>query len=101
MPYPHKYITLTPEEKKRVVDEIKRLTLARRWKRRRPLQMLYFSDQKLPFRAIADTLIVSYSTVCNWVYRYRREGLEGFIAWVNRPGPIPPKRRQVPKNGKF
>jgi len=92
MPYPHKFITLTLEERERLEKELQRLTLLRRWKRRKPLQTLYLSDQKKTFRSIAEYLGVSYRTLRGWVYRYRREGLEGIISWVNRPGPNPPTR---------
>ena len=86
MPYPHQYITLTPEEKKRIEKEIERLTLLRKWEKRKPLQMLYLSDQKTTFRDIANYLGKSYFTICKWVYRYRKEGLDGFILWINRSG---------------
>jgi len=100
MPYPHSFITLTPEEQARLKKESERLARVRKWKRRLPLQALYLSNEKKTFRDIAEYLGVDYSTVRNWVYRYRkcgtqtparRGGLEGFIAWVNRPGPKPPR----------
>lgn len=86
MSYPHKYLFLTPEEKKKIEDEIKRLTIAHQWRKRYPLQALLFSNQKMTFKNIANTLGVDYSTVRDWVYRYRKKGLDGFIEWINRPG---------------
>ncbi|MDI6788786.1 MAG: helix-turn-helix domain-containing protein, partial [Planctomycetota bacterium] len=66
MPFPHQYITLTPEERKRIENEIKRLTLLRQWRKRYPLQALLFSDQKMTFKNIAETLGVDYRTVKRW-----------------------------------
>ncbi|MFH0889040.1 MAG: helix-turn-helix domain-containing protein [Planctomycetota bacterium] len=86
MPYPHTYIKLTPEEKKRIEKEIERLTLLRQWKKRKPLQVLYLSDQKKTFRDIAEYLGKSFDTIRRWVYRYRKDGLEDFIRWLSRPG---------------
>ena len=80
MPYPHTYIKLTPEEKKQIKDELQRLTYLQQWKKRKPLQSLYLSDQKKPFQDIANYLGVSYSSVRQWVYRYRKSGLNTFIA---------------------
>ncbi|MDI6733525.1 MAG: helix-turn-helix domain-containing protein [Planctomycetota bacterium] len=79
MPFPHKYITLTPEERKKIEQEIKRLTLLLQWKKQRPLKALLFSDQKMTFKNIAETLRVSYTTVRRWVYAYRKHGLNAFI----------------------
>lgn len=109
MPYPHKFVKLTPEEAKKIEKVLKQLALARKWKRRDPLQAIYLSGwgvgekggkpaQKFTFQGIAKYLGVTYRTVKNWVYRYRKEGLEGFIAWVNRPGPTPPLRGRRGKN---
>ena len=91
MPYPHTYIKLTPEEKKKIEKEIERLTLLRQWKKRKPLQALYLSNKKKTFKNIAEYLGVDYSTIRNWVYRYRKERLEGLISWINRPPPVPPR----------
>jgi len=86
MPYPHTYITLTAEEKESIKQELQRLTYARRWKKRKPLQALYLSDQRKTFSNIARYLEKSNRTVRRWVYRYRKEGLEGFIKWLNHSG---------------
>lgn len=86
MPYPHAYITLTPEEKESIKQELQRLTYARQWRKRKPLQALWLSNEKKTFRNISGYLEVDYSTVRNWVYRYRKEGLEGLISWMNRSG---------------
>lgn len=93
MPYPHYFIKLTPEEEKRIEKEIERLTLLRKWEKRKPLQALYLSNEKKILKDIAKYLKVDYSTVRNWFRRFRKQGLDGFIRWINRPGPIPPKRQ--------
>jgi CRP-like cAMP-binding protein len=80
MPYPHYFVKLTPDEKKRIAKEIERLTLLRQWKKRKPLQALYLSNERKPFRDIAKYLGVSYRTVKRWVYRYKKSGLDCFIS---------------------
>jgi len=84
MPYPHTFITLTPEERQRIKTELQRLVALKRWKKRKPLQALWLSDQKKTYKNIANYLEKSYFTICKWVYRYRKDGLDGFIRWLNR-----------------
>jgi predicted phosphatase len=79
MPYPHVYITLTPEERQLIKTELQRLVTLKKWKKRKPLQALYLSDQKKIFQDIANYLGVSYMTVRRWIYRYRKNGLNTFI----------------------
>lgn len=79
MSYPHAYITLTPEEKKQIKDELQRLALLKKWKKRKPIQALYLSDQKKPFQDIANYLDVTHRTVQRWIAKYRKEGPDGFI----------------------
>ena len=86
MPYPHQFITLTPEELEKITIELKRLALQSKWKKRRKLQALYFSNMKVTFSDIAKNSRVHYTTVRRWVYRYQKDGLENFIRWLNRPG---------------
>ena len=86
MPYPHTYITLTAEEKEKVKQELQRLAYARQWRKRKPLQVLYLSNEKKTFANIALCLDKSYSTIRRWIYRYQKVGLEGFIKWLNRAG---------------
>lgn len=86
MPYPHVYIHLTTEEREQISKELKRLLLAGKYQKRKPLQVLWLSDQKKTFKDIANCLGKSFDTVRRWVYRYRKDGLEGFIRWLNRPG---------------
>ena len=79
MPYPHTFITLTPEERLRLKAELQRLVTLKKWKKRKPLQALYLSDQKKIFRDIANSLGVSYTTLRRWIYKYRKNGLDAFI----------------------
>ncbi|MFH1227984.1 MAG: helix-turn-helix domain-containing protein [Planctomycetota bacterium] len=79
MPYPHVFITLTPEERQRVKTELQILAALKKWKKRKPLQALYLSDQHKTFRNIANYLEVSYMSVRRWVYAYRKNGLTAFI----------------------
>jgi hypothetical protein len=86
MPYPHKYITLTPEEREKIKKELYRLLMARKYKKRKPLTALYLSDQKKTISSIAKYLEKTNGTVRNWFYRYEKEGLDGLILWINRSG---------------
>ena len=79
MPYPHTYITLSPEERERLKAELQRLVTLKKWKKRKPLQALYLSDQKKIFRDIANSLEVTYRTVQRWLSQYRKDGLNAFI----------------------
>jgi DNA-binding transcriptional ArsR family regulator len=80
MPYLHTFITLASEERQRIKIELQRLAALKKWNKRKPLQALYLSDQKKTFRNIAAYLGVSYSSVRQWVYRYKKEGL-----WFIKP----------------
>lgn len=82
MPYPHTFITLTPEEKKQIKDEMQRLTYLKQWKKRKPLQALYLSDQKKPFQDIANYLKVTHRTIQRWIAKYRKEGLNAFLTRI-------------------
>ncbi|MDI6788791.1 MAG: helix-turn-helix domain-containing protein [Planctomycetota bacterium] len=97
MPFPHKFITLTPEEAKKIEKELLRLALARKWRKRDPLQALYLSGwgvgvrggrgaRRITFQGIAKYLDVDYSTVKRWVALYDKIGIDAFIKWINRPG---------------
>jgi hypothetical protein len=92
MPYPHKFIKLTPEEREKIKRELKRLARLEKWKKRKPLQALYLSDQKKTISSIAKYLEKTNRTVRGWFYRYEKEGLDRFIKWVNRPI-LPPKKK--------
>jgi len=79
MPYPHAFITLTPAERERIKQELQRLAGLHQWKKRKPLQSLYLSDRKMPYRNIANYLKVSYMSVRRWIYQYRKDGLNTFL----------------------
>ena len=84
MPYPHTFITLTPEERQRIKTELQRLVALKKWKQRKPLQALFLSDQKKIFQDIADYLKVDYRTVKRWASHYRKNGLKWFILVPDR-----------------
>lgn len=79
MPYPHAFIKLTKEERRKIKSELQRLLAAGLPKKRKPLQMLYFSDIGKTFKAIAKYLDVDYRTVKRWISAYRKDGLAAFI----------------------
>ena len=84
MPYPHQYITLTPEEQEKITIELKRLALQGKLKKRKQLQALYFSNMKVTFSGIAKSSKVHYATVRRWIYYYRKHGLDAFISLLNK-----------------
>ncbi|MBI5778675.1 MAG: helix-turn-helix domain-containing protein [Planctomycetes bacterium] len=79
MPYPHQFIKLTPEEKKKVSFWLERYALIGRYNKRRRLQILYLSDQQIGFKRIAQRLKYHYDTVRWNIYLYRKQGLKPFI----------------------
>jgi len=79
MPYPHTFITLTPNERQRLKQELQRLAALKKWNKRHPLQALYLSDQKKIFQDIANYLKVTHRTVQRWIAKYREIGINGFI----------------------
>jgi hypothetical protein len=79
MPYPHPCIKLTEEERKIVNTHLKRYAREGKWKHRRRLQILYFSDIGHRYELITEETKFSYATVRYWIYRYRGEGLKPFI----------------------
>jgi hypothetical protein len=79
MPYPYQYITLTPEQRKNIERELERLIRLRKWKKRKPLQALYLSNEKKTISSIAKYLDKPYSTVCRWVALFKKEGLSAFV----------------------
>jgi len=76
MPYPHTYIKLTDEERKRVSVELQRLTIIGKDKERKRLQAVWLSDCGLTFEQIARRFGKSYRTVQRWVSKYRKERLK-------------------------
>jgi hypothetical protein len=79
MPYPHIFIKLTSEERLKVSAELQRLSVAGKWRRRKPLQALYLSDQGKTLDQIAEHLKVTYRVVQTWFAKYRKEGVAGFL----------------------
>jgi len=80
MPRPHAYVTLPPEDKIWIEQEIKRIRMIdQSSKKMRPLQALWLSNKKYMYKAISLHLNVSYRTVTRWIRRYRKAGLGAFI----------------------
>ena len=79
MPYFHPYIKLTEPEQKIVSNHLTKYAMEGKWKKRRRLQILYFSNLRHRYELIADETKFSYATVRYWICRYRKEGLKPFI----------------------
>ncbi len=76
---------LLKKEIEKIKKELERLARLRKWKKRKPLQVLYLSNEKKTISSIAEYLGKSHWTIRRWIYLYRKKGLEGVIEWVNRP----------------
>jgi hypothetical protein len=79
MPYPHKFIKLTPAQKKQVDQALKHFVITHQYRRRKRLQIIYLSDQGKTFREISRRLGVSYRTVKRRVSLYQKEGLDPLL----------------------
>jgi len=74
MPYPHQFIKLTPEEKKQIKIELKKLEVLGKSGKRKRLMAFCLSDKGETFRFISWYLDVSYRTVKRWISNYRQNG---------------------------
>lgn len=81
MPYPKKHIKLTDEERLIVIAQLAVYQKEGKWKKRKRLQILYWSDQGRGIRAIMGSTGFSYATVRRWLYRYEKEGLKPFLSY--------------------
>lgn len=79
MPYLHKFIKLTPEQRKKVMSALKTFLLAGKSRKRKRLQSIYLSNDGMTFGAISKFLRVSYRAVQKWAQKFREEGLEPFL----------------------
>ncbi len=79
MPYPHKYIHLTPAEREKIAAELKRLVIAHQFKARRRLQVIYLSDSGLDYQQISERLNMPYMTVRRCIYAFKKEGFSAHL----------------------
>lgn len=79
MPYPHSFIKLTEEERKTVSRKLSEFNQAGKYKKRRRLQVLWFSNQGITYEQISKKTDLSYQRVRELIYLYRKEGLKPFI----------------------
>lgn len=79
MPFPHKFIKLTPEQKKQVEQALKHFAITGQYKKHRRLQFVYLSNERLTFQQISKRLGVSYRMVQKWYLKYRQKELGAFL----------------------
>ncbi|MFH1230725.1 MAG: helix-turn-helix domain-containing protein [Planctomycetota bacterium] len=79
MPYPHSFIKLTPDERKKIKKKLQKLAQGGQWKKRPPLQALLLSDDGRTFEQIYKWVGVHYRTVQKWFFKYRQKGLNAFL----------------------
>lgn len=75
MPYPHKFIRLTREQRWLVSTHLQRLAREGKNRERKHLQVIYLSNSGLTFKQIMKRLNMCYRTVRNCVYTYEKDGL--------------------------
>ena len=84
MPYPHRYITLSPEERNRISRLLQELSINRQYRKRIRLQAIWLSDQKQTYLQISQNLNVTYQSVKMWIAAYRKVGLDEFMARMKK-----------------
>ena len=80
MPYPHTYIKLTDEERKKINQELQVMAMRKQFRKRRRLQSISLSDSGFNYDEISHRLDVSYWAVQLWISTYRKLGLDKFLA---------------------
>jgi hypothetical protein len=82
MSYPHKFIKLTEQERKRIEAELRRCAMQGKLRERKRLQVIYLSGQGKTFQEIQALLAkASYRSIKRWVSAYLKSGLDGLIKW--------------------
>ena len=79
MPFPHTFIKLTDEERKRISREIRVLWQANQTRKGKRLQAIWMSDAGYTIKQISGRLGVAYRTVKMWFSTYHKVGLEEYI----------------------
>ena len=80
MPYPHKFIKLTDDERKKINQELQVMAMRKQFRKRRRLQAISLSDSGFSYDEISQRLDSSYWTVQLWISTYRKLGLDKFLA---------------------
>ena len=84
MPFPHKFIKLTDEERKRISRELQAMALKGQSRKRKRLQAVWLSDSGLTYEQICQRLDTSYWAVQLWITTYQKLGLDGFLASMKK-----------------
>ncbi|MBI4712073.1 MAG: helix-turn-helix domain-containing protein [Planctomycetes bacterium] len=79
MPYPHRYIKLTDDQRRQVKWKLQELLMAGKSRARTKLQAIWLSDRGDTFSGIARHSGRTYRTIQNWMRRYRAMGFDAFI----------------------
>jgi hypothetical protein len=75
MPYPHKFIRLSREERWLVSAHLQQLAREGKDRERNRLQVIFLSNERLTFQQIMKRLDMCYRTVQNCVYIWKKQGL--------------------------
>ncbi|MEW6027398.1 MAG: helix-turn-helix domain-containing protein [Planctomycetota bacterium] len=78
MPFPHYFIKLSDNEREEVSRKLQNYSITNRHVKRRRLQSIWFSNQRLTEEQISKRLKVTCRTVQRWFRLYRQKGLNGF-----------------------
>ncbi|MFH1226638.1 MAG: helix-turn-helix domain-containing protein [Planctomycetota bacterium] len=84
MPFPHAFIKLTDDERKRISRELQTMALKGQNRKRKRLQAVWLSDKGHTFKQISTMLDVTYQSVKTWVSLYRQVGLDEYLARMKK-----------------
>ena len=73
-----KKINLTEEEKRRILEEKRKIKNVNLLKR---LQCLELKDKKWKHQELAEFFGVSMNTITNWLEIYNKSGISGLVKW--------------------
>jgi hypothetical protein len=79
MPYPHQFVKLTDEERRKISSILADLAVKGKWQKRQRVSAVWFSDQGHTEEQISQLLKVSYRSVKKWLSIYRKGGLEALL----------------------
>ena len=84
MPFPHTFITLTDDERKRISWELQAMALKGQGRKRKRLQSIWLSNEGHTFKQISTMLNVTYQSVKMWISLYRKVGLDEYLVRMKK-----------------
>ncbi|MFA5793564.1 MAG: helix-turn-helix domain-containing protein [Candidatus Brocadiia bacterium] len=84
MPFPHTFITLTDDERKRISWKLQAMALKGQGRKRKRLQSIWLSNEGYTFKQISTMLNVTYQSVKMWISLYRKVGLDEYLVRMKK-----------------